>query len=50
MKLAAPSEIVKAIEDTGRDAILRGSGGSDGMFLFFYVLFEWGLGSILFHG
>ncbi|KAF7921226.1 uncharacterized protein EAE98_008652 [Botrytis deweyae] len=26
----APSEIVKAIEETGRDAILRGSGGSDG--------------------
>ncbi|KAF7862896.1 uncharacterized protein EAF02_010445 [Botrytis sinoallii] len=25
----APSEIVKAIEETGRDAILRGSGGSD---------------------
>lgn len=30
--LAAPSEIVRTIEETGRDAILRGSGGSDGMF------------------
>lgn len=43
MKIAAPSEIVKAIEETGRDAILRGSGGSDGMFVF-YVVFEWEFG------
>lgn len=28
---AAPSKIVEAIQATGRDAILRGSGGSDGM-------------------
>jgi copper chaperone for superoxide dismutase len=27
---AAPSEIVAAIQSTGRDAILRGSGGSNG--------------------
>ena len=28
---AAPSAIVRAIQDTGRDAILRGSGTADSM-------------------
>jgi hypothetical protein len=34
---AAPSAIVRAIEATGRDAILRGSGSSDSMFRSFLV-------------
>ena len=29
--IAAPSAIVAAIQSTGRDAILRGSGGTEGM-------------------
>lgn len=33
---AAPSAIVEAIQATGRDAILRGSGASDSECLFFY--------------
>lgn len=33
MNIAAPSAIVAAIQDTGRDAILRGSGTSESKFL-----------------
>ena len=36
---AAPSAIVEAIQNTGRDAILRGSGKTNSMFI--HLLLSW---------
>jgi hypothetical protein len=38
--LAAPSAIVAAIQSTGRDAILRGTGGSNSQFLPFHIMWS----------